>query len=627
MRRPFASSDRPEPRHQARSAPLGVPALLALATEVLVVAALAIDLAVTFANTVGRYAFNTGIDWAPDLSIICLAVITFPGAAAYYRRGSGMAYRALVERLPGRARDTAEAVGLWAVIAVAAISLLVFPTFFRLQVAQSLPVLDISNGWVAIWLGIGLALMLLFAVEKLLRLDGRGIGLGFLIAAAVGALAVGFRLHAVGGAFDPMLPIAPMLILAFLAGAPIAIVLALGGILFFLITGLAPLVVVPAAYQAGIGSFVLLSIPFFMIAGALMDVTGMAARLIDMVEEWIGHWRGGLLLAEVVAMYIVSGMSGSKGADMATVGGIMRGPMKARGYPPPESVAVLAAAAAMGEVVPPSVALLILGSITTLSVGALFVAGVVPAALLAATLALGIVLRSRRYGFPRGPEFRLRRALASVPRAMPALLVPLIVIGGIVGGIASPTEASSFAVVYGVLAGLCLYRSIGLGQAWAGLRDATLMSGMVLFMIGTANLLSQAIVIDGLGRSLAAAFTELDDQTAFLFLSMAALVVIGFVLEGFPAILIAAPILLPVAARMGVDSLQYGILLVMAIGIGVFMPPVGIGYYVACAIGDASAGATMRPSLIYSAFLLIGLALAVIFPEITLALPRLFGMH
>ncbi|HUN47807.1 MAG TPA: TRAP transporter small permease subunit, partial [Stellaceae bacterium] len=268
-----------------------MPALLALATEVLVVSALAIDLAVTFANTVGRYAFNTGIDWAADLSIICLAVISFPGAAAYYRRGSGMAYRALVERLPGRARDTAEAVGLWAVIAVAAISLLVFPTFFRLQVAQSLPVLDISNGWVAIWLGVGLALMLLFAIEKLLRLDGRGIGLGFLIAAAVGVLAVALRLHVLGGAFDPMLPIAPMLILAFLAGAPIAIVLALGGILFFLVTGLAPLVVVPAAYQAGIGSFVLLSIPFFMIAGALMDVTGMAARLIDMVEEWIGHWR------------------------------------------------------------------------------------------------------------------------------------------------------------------------------------------------------------------------------------------------------------------------------------------------------------------------------------------------
>ncbi len=607
----------------------GIPAALALGTEIVVVAALGTDLAVTFVNTVGRYAFNSGIDWAPDLSTICLAIITFLGAAAYYRRGSGMAYTALVDLLRGQARDAVEATGLWTVIAVSAVSLFAFPPFFRSHLAQSLPVLDISGGYVAVWLGIGLALMILFSAEKLLRLSLQGALLGFAGAASVAAFALALRLHYVGGdgALDPMIPVAPLLIIAFAAGAPIAIVLALGGILFFLMTGLAPMVVVPAAYQAGIGSFVLLSIPFFMIAGALMDVTGMAARLIDMVEEWIGHWRGGLLLAEVVAMYIVSGMSGSKGADMATVGGIMRGPLRARGYPPPESVAVLAAAAAMGEVVPPSVALLILGSITTLSVGALFVAGVIPAALLAVTLAAGIILRSRSHNFPRGPAFNARRALGSIPRAVPALLVPLIVIGGIVGGIASPTEASSFAVVYGVLAAGFLYHSIGLRHAWTGLRDATLMAGMVLFMIGTANLLSQAIVIDGLGRTLASAFAALDNPLAFLFLSMAALVVIGFVLEGFPAILIAAPILLPVAARMGIDPLQYGILLVMAIGIGVFMPPVGIGYYVACAIGEAPAAATMRPSLIYNVFLLVGLALAVIFPEITLGLPRLFGMR
>ena len=426
---------------------------------------------------------------------------------------------------------------------------------------------------------------------------------------------------------DPLVPIAPILVIAFVAGAPIAIVLSLGGILYFLVTGLAPLVVVPAAFQAGIGSFVLLSIPFFMIAGALMDVTGMAARLIDMVEEWIGHWRGGLLLAEVVAMYIVSGMSGSKGADMATVGGIMKGPLRDRGYPPPESVAVLAAASAMGEVVPPSVALLILGSITTLSVGALFVAGIVPAALLAASLAAGIVLRSRAYDFPRGPAFDLRRALRSIPLALPALMVPLIVIGGIVGGVASPTEASSFAVVYGVVAAALVYGSIRLGTSWAGLRDATLLGGMVLFMVGAANLLSQAIVIDGLGRALAASFAALQDPAAFLLLSMAALVVIGFVLEGFPAILIAAPILLPVAERMAIDPLQYGILLVMAIGIGVFMPPVGIGFYVACAIGEAPAAATMRPSLIYTAFLLLGLIIAIVFPAVTLGLPHFFGMR
>ena len=604
-------------------------ASVALVNEAMVVAALAADLAVTFANTIGRYAFNTGIDWAPDLSTICLAIMTFLGAAAYFRRGSGIAYTALVDLLQGRARDALQAVGLWTVIGVCFLSLYAFPPFFRSQLGQTLPVLGLNSGIVGVWLGIGLFLMAVFAAEKMARMSAGASLVGFLIAACVGACVLGLRLFYAGGSvgLDPLVPIAPILLIAFVAGTPIGLVLSLGGVLYFLITGQAPLVVVPAAFQAGIGSFVLLSIPFFMIAGALMDVTGMAARLIDMVEEWIGHWRGGLLLAEVVAMYIVSGMSGSKGADMATVGGIMKGPLRARGYPPAESVAVLAEAAAMGEVVPPSVALLILGSITTLSVGALFVAGVVPAALLAASLAAGIVLRSRTFDFPRGPSFNLRRALASIPRALPALAVPLIVIGGIVGGVASPTEASSLAVVYGIAAAAFVYRSIRLDASWAGLRDAALLGGMVLFMVSSANLLAQAIVINGLGRALASSFAALHDPMAFLFLSMAALIVIGFVLEGFPAILIAAPILLPVAERMAIDPLQYGILLVMAIGIGVFMPPVGIGFYVACAIGEAPAAITMRPSLIYSIFLLLGLLGAIIFPGVTLGLPHVLGLR
>ncbi len=602
---------------------------IAVATELIVAAALLADLVVTFCNTLDRYIFNGGIPWAGDFSLICLAAMTFPGAAAYYRRGSGMAYTAVVDLAPGKLRDVLHSLGTWFVIAVCGVSLAVFPPFFSSHVDQSLPVLGVSGAFLAIWLGVGLFLMLLYAAEKLARLPLRSVLTGCLATTALIACALLLRTEYANGTIelDPMLPICVFIVIAFLTATPIAFVLAIGGILYFLIGGDAPLVAVPAAYQAGIGGFVLLSIPFFMIAGALMDVTGMATRLIDMVQEWVGHWRGGLLLAQVLGVYIFSGMSGSKGADMATVGGIMRGPLRERGYHPGESVAVLAASAAMGEVVPPSVALLILGSITTLSVGSLFLAGITPAALLALALAVGIILRSRAYAFPKGPAFQLRRALASIPSAVPALLVPLIVIGGIVGGVASPTEASSFAVVYGVLAAALIYRSTRLRSSWPALRDATLMSGMVLFMVATSNLLSQAIVFDGLGRTLATVFAGLHDKTSFLFLSMAALVVIGFVLEGFPAILIAAPILLPVAQQMAIDPLQYGILLVMAIGIGVFMPPIGIGFYVACAIGEAPAASAMRPSLIYTIFLLLGLLLAILFPQVTLWLPHLFNMH
>jgi tripartite ATP-independent transporter DctM subunit len=281
----------------------------------------------------------------------------------------------------------------------------------------------------------------------------------------------------------------------------------------------------------------------------------------------------------------------------------------------------------MGEVVPPSLALLILGSITTLSVGALFLAGLIPAVFLAVALVITVLLRSRGERLPRGPRFDLRRAMRSVPPSLPSLLMPIIVIGCIVGGIASPTESSSFATAYGLLVLLIAYRSVDRRNAWATLRGAALTAGMVLFMVAASTLLSQAIVIDGLGRTLARWFGAMQDQTSFLFLSMGALVIIGFVLEGFPAILISAPILLPIAEHMHVDPLQYGILLVMAVGIGVFMPPVGIGFYVACAVGDAPPNATMRPSLAYNVSLVLGLVVVILFPQITLALPHLFDFR
>lgn len=601
---------------------------LALANEVVVVVAIVLDLLLTFANTVARYGFNSGIHFAEDGSAILIGIITWLGSAAYFRRAGGMSYTALVDRVGGTAGAAVRAVGLWLVLIVIAISLWSFPFFFQRQLMQSLPVLGISNAAVVIWQAIGLALFAVFAIEKLASIDRRGVVWAFIILLLAGSAVFALRrLYDQGAEFDPLLPVAAVMVAAFLTGAPIAVILGLGGTLFFIITGDAPLAAIPAAYQAGITSFILLAIPFFMLAGALMEVSGLARRMIDMVQEWIGHWPGGLLLAEVVAMYIFSGISGSKAADMATVGSVMKGPMLERGYPATESVAVLAAAAAMGEVIPPSLALLILGSITTLSVGALFLAGILPAAFLAIALMIAIVVRSRHGRMPKGRRFALRRALCSIPPSIPALLLPVIVVGSIVGGVASPTESSSFASVYGFIVAGLVYRSISLRAAWTALREAALTAGMILLMVAMANLLSQAIVIDGLGRTLAVAFGTLHDATLFLFLSMVAMIVVGFVLEGFPAILISAPILLPVAERMGIDPLQYGILLVMAVGIGVFLPPVGIGYYIACAIGDAPTNKTMRPSFLYNIWLVLGLIVVMLVPAITLAVPHAFGFR
>ena len=602
---------------------------IALGNEALVVMAIVIDLFVTFANSIARYGLNSGIHWAEDASMMTIAIIAFLGAPAYFRRAEGMSYSALLDITTGLRHDTLKASGLWIVLGVCGLSLYAFPSFFAGQMTQTMAVLNISRGAVSGWIGLGLVLMAVFAAEKLAALRHAGIGLGFLGVAAATALLLVFRHFYDAGSIDtdPLIPIGIAMTAAFLTGAPIAVILALGGAFYFIVTGDAPLVAIPAGYQSGIGSFVLLAVPFFMLAGALMEVSGLAGRMIDMVQHWVGHWAGGLLQAQVVAMYIFSGISGSKAADIATVGSVMKGPLRQRGYPPTESVAVLAAAAAMGEVIPPSLALLILGSITNLSVGSLFLAGMVPAACLALAMAVAIVIRSRDGRLPRGPRFDLGRAVRSIPPSFPALLMPVIVVGCIIGGVASPTESSSFATIYGLVVAGLVYRSMRWEALWTALRDAALTAGMVLFMVAASNVLSQAIVIDGLGRTLAREFGSLQSPMLFLFLSMAAMVVIGFVLEGFPAILISAPILLPVAEKMGIDPLQYGIILTMAVGIGVFMPPVGIGYYVACAVGDAPPNATMRPSLAYNVSLVLGLIVVILFPVITLAVPHYFDFH
>ena len=602
---------------------------VALVNEIVVFAALIANLTVTFSNTVARYAFNAGIPWATDFTTACLSLIAFPGAAAFFRRGDGMAYNALIDRLSPFANRTFRAVGLWLLIGVCSFSLYVFPPFFKSQISQVLPVLGISHGFVSVWLGIGLTLTVVYAVEKIVRLGVPSIALSLGAVLAVGLLAGIFRWAYQAGAIDtdPLLPTLVVIVIAFLAGTPVAFVLAVGGVLYFLIKGDVPMAIVPAAYQAGIGGFLLLSIPLFMMAGALMEVSGMAKRLVDMVQHWVGHWTGGLLMSTVGATYMFSLVSGVKAADISTVGTIMKKPMREHGYPPTEFAAVLAASVAMADSVPPSVAMLILGSVSTLSVGALFMAGFLPAAILAIALLIAVAFRSRLKKFRKGPPFDLPRAMGGLLPALPALGVPVIIIGALVGGVASPTEAASFAVVYGVIAVALVHRTLELRIVWPALREATLISAMVLVMIGTSHLLVQAIVMAGLGRTLAEAFAIFKDPVTFLLISVLALVVIGFVLEGFPAILVTGPILLPLAERMGVDPLHFGVLLLMAIGIGVMMPPVGLGYYIACAVTGAPVNATMRPSWIYNIFLILGLIVVALFPQITLWLPAQVGMH
>jgi TRAP-type C4-dicarboxylate transport system permease small subunit len=318
---------------------------VAYVVETVVILAIIVNIAVTFSNTLLRYTTNQDLPWNQDISTIILSIITFLGAPSYFRRSTGMAYNALIEKAEGARREALRACGLAIFLGVCCLALFAYPRFFASQSTQSLAVLGISSVFVAVWLGIGLVLLSLYTLEKLFGLSCKGVLAGSAMAATIAATTLLLRWIYDEGYIevDPFIAIVPALVVAFITGTPVAGILALGGTMYFVISDAAPITVIPSAIQFGISSFVLLAVPFFMVAGVMMEITGMARRMVEMVQAWVGHWRGGLLMAEVLATYLFSGVSGSKAADVATIGTVMKEPMKKQGYPSTEFVAVLAA--------------------------------------------------------------------------------------------------------------------------------------------------------------------------------------------------------------------------------------------------------------------------------------------
>jgi tripartite ATP-independent transporter DctM subunit len=326
----------------------------------------------------------------------------------------------------------------------------------------------------------------------------------------------------------------------------------------------------------------------------------------------------------VVSMYIVSGISGSKAADVAAVGLVMRDMLEKEKYDVDDSAALLAASAAMGECIPPSLAMLVLGSVTSLSVAALFAAGLIPAAVIAVCLMLLIWLRTPRRSPSgvSGPSMRRLAWGALLPFSMPVLLF-----AGILLGFATPTEVSAFAVAYGLFIAVFIYRETRRDDFARMVAEASTSSGMVLFTLAAAQSFSWVLSAAELPHRLAELVTVwATGASLFLVVSIVALIVLGSLLEGLPAILILAPLLLPLAPQAGVDPLHYGIVLLVAMGIGAFLPPLGVGFYIACSVVRAHADRATRAMAPYFLVLIVGVLVVAFVPWFTLLLPRLLHL-
>lgn len=597
--------------------------------EIILVAALIGELLVVVVNVAGRSFGQTGFLWTPEISQIALSTMTFIGGVVAYRRAQHAPVRAVLNLLP---EHIARFCYVLANLLVLTGALLAAVTSYWLIEAgwqERTPILGIPVSAIDLPLALGMILLAIFAFERVWDGDRNlalrvAIPLATLLGLAVATQSV-WQPFFTGDA--TVVIVLALFAIGILGGVPVGFALMLAAAAYLWIGNAAPMVTLTQNMVNGTSNYVLLAVPFFILAGLIMERGGISLRLVRFVHSLVGHFRGGLLQVVVVSMYLVSGLSGSKAADVAAVGSVMRDMLERQKYSRGEGAAVLAASAAMGETVPPSIAMLVLGSITSLSIAALFSGGLIPAAVIGLCLMLLIYFRARWTNTPTTPRAPLRTMAQSGLAAVLPLLMPVILFGGIIFGIATPTEVSTFAVIYGLLLAVVIYRELPARALMRTVVDSATLAGMVLFILAAASAFSWMLTVASLPQRLVGVLHSFNDSSAiFMVGSVLLLIVTGSLLEGLPALNVLAPLLLPIAGEIGINELHYGIVLVIAMGIGAFMPPAGVGFYVCCAIQRTRVEEASRAMLPYLGVLIAGLLFVAFVPWFTLLLPRAVGL-
>ena len=599
--------------------------VLLVITDAVAALMLAADLAVVIVSVTLRSLFLTPVEWSDDVARGLMVGSSFFGAASALARGENPGVSFFVDKLPATARQIIQAACTLLATLVAAYAGYNAFAMGWLTTGQTTGS-GLPLQWTFYPMGAGCLCMAAFAAESFLRRPWRE------SLAALAAVLACAGLYLAWDALSPAtVPSSQALMLAgfvltLVAGLPIGFALALAALIYIWVEGALPGVIFAQQMARGIDNFVLLAIPFFILVGYLMEANGMSVRLIELLQRLVGHMRGGLNVVMVASMVLFSGISGSKMADVAAVGAVMIPAARRSQQNPGRAVALLAASAVMAETIPPCINLIILGFVANLSIGGLFMAGLLPAGLMAAALiAVSIIFGTRAQAadaIPAGSALRMWvGALVSFG------LIALIFIG-FKSGFATATEISAFAVLYALLAGPIFFRELSLAAAARCFVHAAARSGLVLFIVAAAQSLAFALTLQQVPQTLAHAMIALTQSGGiwlFMLLSIAILIVMGSVLEGAAALIIFGPLLVPVAGQLGIAPLQLGVVLVIAMGIGLFAPPLGLGLYGACLIGRVPIEETVKPILAYLGLLLLCLLLIAFVPSISLVLPRALG--
>jgi len=597
----------------------------------ILVVALVIQLAIVLGGIVSRFWFDQSLLWADEAAKLFLSLTAFVGGALAYRARHHTTIEFLTGRFPPKWRESvAVAIDLLVLVAAVVVGY-VSLDLLSISATSNTPILDINAAWMILPLTVGLALTALFAVERLVyeHAPRRVVPALCVVVPMVGiiyAVSIVPSLHLGNGTALAVMLAA--FLLAVLLGLPVSFAMLLGSLMFLLISGVAPLIAAAQNTFDGTSNFILLTLPFFIWAGLIMEKGGISLRLVRFAMTLVGHMRGGLLQVVVLTIYMVSGISGSKIADVVAVGSVLRRELRKQGYKPEQGAAVLASSAAMSETIPPSLAMLVLGSVAPISIGTLFIAGLLPAAVIALLLMVLNYVLSRRANIGSGPRATAAELLRATGGAVLPLVMPVIMVIGIRFGVATPTEVSAVAVLYGLILAFVIYRAVDVKVLYAIAVESCLLAGMVLFIIAAAFSFAWTLTAANLPANLALILHALgDNRTMFILGSIVLLIVVGSLLEGLPALIILGPLLMPLATHYGIDIIHYSMIMILAMGVGIFIPPIGIGFYVCCTVSESRLEATGRAMLPYFAVLIAGVLVVAFVPWFTLAVPRLLQGH
>ncbi|MET0709249.1 MAG: TRAP transporter large permease subunit [Tardiphaga sp.] len=617
--RPVAgeATDVPHPRSFLTSLETALGRLVEVPAALLVVA----EVVILFAGVIARYVVHRPLVWSDELASILFLWLAMLGSAVAFRRGEHMRMTALVAAAGPRTWAFLDVIAT--VSALAFLLMIVAPSYEYAYEESYIttPALQIANSFRAAALPVGITIMALFALLRLARYGDKRTMLAAL-ATVVGIMAVFWLaqpLLRTLGNLNLIIFFVGVVGLCVFAGVPIAFGFGLAIFGYMALTTNTPIMVLVGRMDEGMSHLILLSVPLFVFLGLLIEMTGMARAMVAFLASLLGHVRGGLHYVLIGAMYLVSGISGSKAADMAAVAPVLFPEMKARGAKPGDLVALLSATGAQTETIPPSLVLITIGSVTGVSISALFTGGLLPGVVLAITLGALVWWRYRDEDLSHVTRASGREIFRAFIISLPAIALPFVIRAAVVEGVATATEVSTIGIVYAVLAGILIYRQFPWRRLMPMLIDTACLSGAILLIIGTATGMAWGLTQSGFSRSLAAAMTGLPGGAAtFIAVSIVAFIILGSVLEGIPAIVLFGPLLFPIARLVGVHEVHYAMIVILAMGIGLFAPPFGVGYYAACAIGRVDPAQGIRPILGYLLALLVGLIIVAIFPWISI---------